>query len=170
MRIVTTVVAAAFVLAVAGCGGDEDSTTGRASSTSETAADTEASPKQQFDRIVSKLLKLSAKRQVELFGNSWAPLFGGGHDNGACFYEGQPLCERIDCERPASGPIENCTPPSPRFRRSFADATVKDVAIKGDRAAAQFSNGDVIELAGPGPDWLIDKLGGNAGDGFDLPE
>ncbi|MGH2992132.1 MAG: inorganic diphosphatase [Solirubrobacterales bacterium] len=57
----------------------------------------------------------------------------------------QPLCERIACER-ISGPIRNCTPPSSAFRKSFEGATVQDIAIKGDQAAARFSNGEAVEL------------------------
>ncbi len=85
----------------------------------------------------------------------------------------QPACEQVVCERVPHRKIENCTPLSPRFQKSFADATVRDVAINGHRAAAKFSNGAVIELGGgsenqsfPGPAWLIDGIGGTAGRGF----
>jgi hypothetical protein len=97
-------------------------------------------------------------------------------DRAACPYQTQPLYERIACERVATGPIKNCTPPSSEFRKSFEDATVQDVAIKGDQAGAKLSNGEAVELfhrsgnlqAGveEAGGWLIHKLGGNAGRKF----
>jgi len=60
----------------------------------------------------------------------------------------------------------NCKPPSDAFRKSFEGATVEDIAIKGDRAAARFSNGEVVELGSVIDGWLIAKLGGNAGREF----
>jgi hypothetical protein len=70
--------------------------------------------------------------------------------------------------------IPNCTPPSPAFRLSFARARVEDVEIKGDRAAARFSNGEVVELERVSTNesdelyghWLINKWGPDAGRGF----
>jgi hypothetical protein len=73
---------------------------------------------------------------------------------------GQPLCERIDCERVGARKIENCTPPSAAFRRSFEDARVEKVVVKGARVAARFSNGEVIEFHGDGGRWSIVKIGG----------
>jgi hypothetical protein len=46
----------------------------------------------------------------------------------------------------ATGPIKNCTPPSSEFRKSFEDATVQDIAIKGEQAGAKLSNGEAVEL------------------------
>jgi hypothetical protein len=72
--------------------------------------------------------------------------------------------------------IKNCTPPDSGFQQSFSGATVEDVAIKGKRAAAKFSNGELIvfvhdrvvqpedELS---PRWLIVRLGGDAAAFFD---
>ena len=67
--------------------------------------------------------------------------------------------------------IENCTPVSAAFQRSFADATVEDIALKGIavlgkpvaepvyQAAVKFSNGEVVVFsAGAGvkhPEWGI---------------
>ena len=115
---------------------------------------------------------LPAERKIERIGNSWARLYGAG-DPAYCQYTGQPLCERLDCERPGHRPIENCRRPSPAFRNSFQDARVEDIVIRGDRAAARFSNGEAIEL---GKDltgfehastwWWIAKVGGHAGREF----
>ena len=65
---------------------------------------------------------------------------------------------------------------SPGIQKSFADATVQDVAIKaGHRAAAKFSNGEAVVLDGRwgaaqpdqlSPAWLIVKVGGKAGREF----
>ena len=81
----------------------------------------------------------------------------------------QPALEQLNCQRVgAPKPIPNCTRPSRAYRKSFWDATVQEIAIEGDRAAARFSNGETIELQRGGDDrgWLVDKLGENAGRGF----
>ena len=152
--------AAALALVLAGCGDDEGSTT-------------EAT--------------LSPEQEVEQIGNKWAPLFAAAPNPDACAgfdeqdpyrevaakYMAQPACEQVVCARVPNRPIKNCTPPSSAFQESFADATVQDIAIKGNRAAAKFSNGVAVEFGGIGrphdpvnelgPAWLIDKIGGNAG-------
>jgi hypothetical protein len=150
------VLAAFIALVLAGCG-DEDSTT------------TEAKP--------------SPEQKIEQTGNKWAPLFAAAHDFAACKYQTQPLCDRTTCEHVGGPeakpePIRNCTPPSSAFRKSFEDATVQDIAIKGERAGAKLSNGELVEFVGvqpahcvgsacpqrPRPDhWLVSNLGGNAG-------
>jgi hypothetical protein len=82
-------------------------------------------------------------------------------------------CMRITCET-AGGPNEplhragNCTRPSAAFRKSFADATVQEVAIRGKRATAEFSNGERVELFwvngyAVGGVWWIDTVGGHDG-------
>jgi hypothetical protein len=113
------------------------------------------------------------EQQIELIGNQWAPLFAAGRTPGCSLGEGlivltQPLCERIACERVGGIKVRNCTPPTSAFRNSFAEATVQDIEIKGNppRAAARFSNGEVIELIEWGSSWAIAELGGNAGRTF----
>ncbi len=115
---------------------------------------------------------LSAEQRIERIGNDWARLYAA-RDHRHCNYAGQPLCERLACERPGNRPIENCTRPSSEFRSSFRDATVEDIAIKGGAAAARFSNGESIELGEDvsglthaGVWWWITKVGGNAGRGY----
>ena len=108
---------------------------------------------------------LSTEEEIEQIGNQWASLFAAG-DGGSCTFMGQPLCERIACERVDRRKIENCTPPSAAFRRSFEDARVRGVVVKGNRVAARFSNGEVIEFYGDGGRWQIVKIGGSAGRGF----
>jgi hypothetical protein len=90
----------------------------------------------------------------------------------------QPACERLGCVRVGNRPIENCTPPSQTFRRSFRGARVVEVAI-GDgrfgersqnrRAGVRFSNGRTVLATGleQGPEeggvWWIESFTGNAG-------
>ncbi len=116
--------------------------------------------------------RLSPEQRIEQAGNEWAPLFAGRER--FCELMTQPACGRVNCET-ISGPIENCTPTPSKFRKSFVDATVRDVVINGDRAAARFSNGETVELEKvelPDPlaedgdrfGWLIHRFGGNAGD------
>lgn len=113
------------------------------------------------------------EQQIELIGNQWAPLFAAGRTPGCSSAEGliiltQPVCEQIACQRVGGTRMRNCTPLTSAFRNSFAEATVQDIEIKGNppRAAARFSNGEVIELIEWGSSWAIAELGGNAGRGF----
>jgi len=108
---------------------------------------------------------LSTEQEIQQIGNQWALLFAAG-DEGSCTFMGQPLCERIACERVGARKIENCRPPSAAFRSSFEDARVESVVVKGARVAARFSNGRVIEFHGDGGRWAIVKIGGSAGRGF----
>jgi hypothetical protein len=92
-------------------------------------------------------------------------------DPAGCKYMSQPACERLSCVRVSARRIQNCNPPSTAFRLSFVRARVEDIEIKGHRAAARFSNGEVVELervsAGELEEvWLITKWGPNAGRGF----
>jgi hypothetical protein len=108
--------------------------------------------------------RLSAEQEIELTGNKWAPLFAA-HRRMCNTYMTQPACEWAACERPSEGRIQNCTPLSLEFRRSFAGAVVEEVVIKGAQAAATFSNGATVqftEIGGSG-DWWIHRVGGNAG-------
>ena len=126
---------------------------------------------------------LTARQEIERIGNKWAPLYAASpspdpcagfdeaHPNGefGAKYVGQPACEHAICERVGHRPIENCTPLPPGYQKSFADARVQLVKIKKGaayRAAARFSNGEVVEFFGDGGRWGISKVGGNAGRGF----
>jgi hypothetical protein len=121
---------------------------------------------------------LSATQKIERNANAWARLFAAS-DPGACEgYMVQPACERLDCMRIGQRPIENCTPPSRAFRRSFRGARVEEVAIQhrrfGEgsqfrRAAVRFSNGRTVLLTSvaqapeAGGVWWIERFQGNPG-------
>jgi hypothetical protein len=113
---------------------------------------------------------LSSEQEVERVAKGWAVLFGDGAPCNR--YMGQPLCERIGCERVGNVPIKNCTPLSAAFMSSFADATVQKIAVKGHRAGVKFSNGGAVGLSGGwdhhygGPAWTIDEVGENSGREF----
>jgi hypothetical protein len=102
-----------------------------------------------------------AEQEIERVGNTWAPLFAAGQIDD-CSYMTQPLCERIACERVGGVRIRNCTPPTSAFRNSFFGATVQEVVVDGGRAAASFSNGEVVELHGDAGTWSIHRLGQDA--------
>jgi hypothetical protein len=110
--------------------------------------------------------RLTPEQEIERVGNTWAPIFAAGPLPRACRYETQPLCERIACQRVGGSEIRDCTPPTSAFRNSFFGATVQDVEIRGHRAAARFSNGEMVELFGDGGTWSIHRIGGNAGRRF----
>jgi hypothetical protein len=136
---------------------------------SEPSSSTSATPTSTTPSISTE----EDEQQIELIGNQWAPLFAAGRTPGCSVGEGlivliQPLCERIACQRAGGVKIRNCTRPTSAFRDSFAEATVQGIEIKGNppRAAARFSNGEVIELVEWGSSWAIAELGGNAGSTF----
>jgi len=104
------------------------------------------------------------RQEIERIGNWWASVFASFSHT--CVHMSQPLCERVACERVGGFKIRNCTPPTRTFRRSFEDATVEDIVIGGNRAAARFSNGEVIELRRIADRWWIEKFGTKAGRGF----
>jgi hypothetical protein len=96
-----------------------------------------------------KNARLSNEERIEQNGNEWAALFAeGGFKPGLWRYMGQPAGERLGCERVGHRPIKNCTPPSAKYRESFADATVERVVIEGHHATAEFSNGESVEFDG----------------------
>lgn len=110
----------------------------------------------------------SAEQAVELTANEWARLFAAS-DPAACErYMAQPACERENCVRVGNRKVENCTPVSAAFRRSFRDSRVEEVAIERKFAAARFSNGETVRLihvegTAPNGVWWIDEFGGDAG-------
>jgi hypothetical protein len=127
---------AAFVLSVPACGGEDETPTPR-----------------------------TDEENVARAANAWAELFAAGDDKAACRYEGQPLCEEMDC-RDQGEPIENCVPPPLSYRKSFTQATVKEVAVVGENAGVKFSNGATVAFNGgePNPrEWYVSRLRGDAG-------
>jgi hypothetical protein len=102
------------------------------------------------------------KKQIERLGNRWARLFGAGRRCNQLM--GQPLCQRINCERVGGRPIANCTPVSSEVQRSFAGAVVRGIVIRGRHAAAKFSNGETVRFTKSPVDqvWFIERVG--AGD------
>jgi hypothetical protein len=114
---------------------------------------------------------LSPEETVEWTANEWARLFAAS-DPAACErYMSQPACERVDCMAVGNRPVQNCTPVSAAFRRSFQNARVEEVAIERKFGGVRFSNGrtvQVIHVEGTPPDgiWLIEKFVGNPGSRF----
>jgi hypothetical protein len=127
------------------------------------ATENEASPTATTATTANEA-SLSAWQEIERAGNDWARLFSAGDRivaiSDACKYMTQPGCLRIACGRAGYRPIENCTPPSWAFQKSFADATVVAIVIKGQQANARFSNGKTVRLEiGVGGSWWIDRVG-----------
>ena len=100
--------------------------------------------------------------EMERIANRWARVFAA-RERSCGFHMTQPLCERIACERAGGFKIPNCTRPTTAYRRSFEKARVEEIAVSGERVAARFSNGELIELVGVVGGWSVHKVGGNAG-------
>lgn len=81
-----------------------------------------------------------------------------------CAHMTQPGCEHITCERVGGFTIPDCTPVDVAYRESFENARVEEIASKGRRVAARFSNGELIRLVGAtGGEWMVHKVGWKAG-------
>ena len=151
-------------------GDDEDSAT-------EAKVSAHSTPEGKLSRERAQELraKLSREQVQELKreANTWAALFAGvatsqlareraAPGSPVCNkYLGQPMCQRLHClPEVGSVPIKNCTPVSAAYRKSFAGATVEDIALQamahtdGDTpiylAAVKFSNGEVVMFNGTG--------------------
>jgi hypothetical protein len=134
---------------------------GRSSSRADTTplTTTEPAPSLSTEEEFFLPSGLSPRQEIKRIGNRWAQLFALRRQ-GSCFYMTQPVCERIDCVRAGGFRIKNCEPLTWTFRRSFEGATVEDIVMKNDwRAAATFSNGQVVEFMGDGGTWWIRRLG-----------
>jgi hypothetical protein len=100
--------------------------------------------------------------EIERIGNRWARVFAA-HRN-SCSHMTQPGCEWLTCERVGGYTLPDCTPVTVAYRRSFEKARVEEIAIKGERVAARFSNGELITLVGVvGGNWMVHRIGGQAG-------
>jgi hypothetical protein len=137
-------------------GGDDDEATVGAGGEAVTVEDDPASN-----------YRLSDEARLEQTANEWAAAFAKADDDCRYYAGPQPACERATCQRAGGRPIKNCTPPSPEFRKSFANATVERVVIDAaGYGTAEFSNGEFVEFEGPGfegpgwwvSDWWIEKI------------
>jgi hypothetical protein len=157
-------------LGLVACGGgdDEDTTAAASPDTTAEARFCAWSARARAKCRFTTEGKLSRKQVQELkrAANDWASLFA---TNACNRYMGQPICERLfNCENYVGEFIENCTPVSRAFRKSFAGATVEDIKFKGIEvlpvapawaggplrfylATVKFSNGEVVVFSGLGP-------------------
>jgi hypothetical protein len=110
------------------------------------------------------------EEQIAQVGNDWAPAFAVAAAAACGSMFGQPLCEEYfgklgsEVEHPSD------------FQKSFADATVERVEIRGHKAGVEFSNGELVEFIQethePPPllgDWFVYRVGGNAGEKYFEP-
>ena len=120
----------------------------------------------EVERVLMSLefFRPDPRKEIERLGNRWARLFGAGRRCNRLM--GQPLCERVDCERVGGQPIRNCNPVSSKVQRSFAGAVVREIVIRGRHAGARFSNGETVRFSEDGGFWWIDRVGGKAGQKF----
>jgi hypothetical protein len=108
---------------------------------------------------------LTPQEAVEWTANEWARMFAASDRNACELYMTQPACERIDCMAVGNRPVENCTPVSAAFRRSFRGARVENLHIDGRNAGVAFSNGETAVLTTADRPvrrvWVIAKFRGN---------
>jgi hypothetical protein len=108
-----------------------------------------------------------ARELITETADNWVRLFASSAQ--ACnAYTGRTVCEQVNCQREGGTPCR----PSKKLRRWAAEhrgATVRRIAISGDRAAATFSKTPGLDLetvqlrrTATG-EWLIDRLGAIGG-------
>jgi hypothetical protein len=108
----------------------------------------------------------SPDKRIKQIANDWARLLAASDPAVCDRYMTQPACEQMECMRVGNRPVENCTPVSPAFRRSFRGARVENLHIDGDYAGVAFSNGRTavltrVEDTAQGGVWWIAKFRGN---------
>ena len=85
--------------------------------------------------------------------NKWARLFASSPQT-CTDYMGRTACEQV---KGSPGWGRGATR---KYGAEFRGATVQRIAISGDRAAATFSNGEMVQLQRIATgEWLIDRLG-----------
>jgi DNA-directed RNA polymerase specialized sigma24 family protein len=91
--------------------------------------------------------------------NKWARLFASSPQTCAD-YMARTACEQVTCQRVGGTRIPGCRVATPEWGAEFRGATVRKIAISGDRAAATFSNHATVQLRRIATgEWLIDRLG-----------
>ena len=87
-----------------------------------------------------------ARELITETANKWARLFASSPRT-CTDYMGRTACEQVKSA-------------TPEYGAEFRGATVQRIAISGDRAAATFSNGEMVQLQRIATgEWLIDRLG-----------
>jgi len=113
----------------------------------------------EIERVITSFAFPGPEQEIERIGNRWARLFGAGRRCNQFMH--QPACEWVACKHAGGEAIENCTRVSSKVQRSFSTAVVQEVVIKGQRAAARFSNGETVRFLERdiGGSWWIDRVG-----------
>jgi hypothetical protein len=87
-----------------------------------------------------------ARELITETANKWARLFASSPQTCAD-YMGRTACEQVKSA-------------TPEYGAEFRGATVQEIAISGDRAAAMLSNHQMVQLQRTATgEWLIDRLG-----------
>jgi RNA polymerase sigma factor (sigma-70 family) len=112
-----------------------------------------------FVRFPAPGVPQGAKQLITETANNWARLIAASPQ--ACNdYMGRTACEQVTCQRAGGTPAPNCGPIDSHWAATFRDATVQNIAISGDRAAATLSNNLTVQLRRIATgEWLIDRLG-----------
>jgi hypothetical protein len=113
----------------------------------------------EVNEVLNSFRVISPEQVIERTGNRWARLFAAGQTCNRFMH--QPACESIVCKHAGGAAIEDCTPVSSEVQRSFGGAVVEDIVIRGEWAAARFSNGVTVRLEekSAGASWWIARVG-----------
>jgi hypothetical protein len=121
-------------IALAGCGGDDDSNPTQDPRLDDAAA------------VYDEIRGLTDKQQIERVGAAWAAAFSSGYE---------AMCDYVHPDVAASCP-EYLKSANARLKRSYAGRRVASVAINGRRAVARFSNGERVDFKqDPNDRWMV---------------
>jgi hypothetical protein len=149
MRGGVAVLMGVVVIAIAGCGDDEDNgATGAATTTDTAAAEAHA--------LQEEIANLSDEDQIERVGEAWSEPFAEG-DEAMCAYLHPDLGGASSCTLYLQGQLTQ----SIKVQESFAGARVESVDVKGQTAVADFSNGERVTIQqDPEGEWKVFDVSG----------
>ncbi len=100
-----------------------------------------------------------ARAPIAETADKWARLFASSPQT-CTDYMSRAACEQVTCRRAGGTPIPDCRAADREWGAYFRGATVQAIAVSGDRAAATFSNDEIVQLRRIATgEWLIDKMG-----------
>jgi hypothetical protein len=113
----------------------------------------------EVNEVLNSFTVITPEQVIERTGNRWARLFAAGQTCNRFMH--QPACESVVCKHAGGAAIEDCTPVSSEVQRSFEGAVVEDIVIRGEWAAARFSNGVTVRLEerSGATSWWIARVG-----------
>ena len=141
----------ATALLVGGCGDDDDDVASEETATESSAPAVPGA--NEAAALQEEIADQSAEDQIVAVGEAWAEPFADG-DEVMCAYLHPDLGGASSCDTYVQGALTG----SINLQRSFGGTTVDSVAVDGDTAIAEFSNGEEVGFAqDPDGAWKVSE-------------